>query len=347
MLSVAQVDKIIYGFSVVLTRILNLGKHPERLNFKRILVLRFDEIGDLCYTSPVFKMLRARDPDAEITFWCRGFGKELFSNCPYLDHIVSDEKELRGRYDLVVDLRGKWKGLGFALKHQPVIRVDRGTVRLKYKNLGEHPHQWVTNAEVLLPLFRTFPSIPQPELFPSENSTEQADAFLTASGIRNFAVLHTGARRVLRQWPSERFAEIANLLHHDYGLQVLFAGDRDDEQQIDNIRKSLSFPTWSLAGVLSLGAFTALCSKAAIYVGNESGPLHIASVSGAPVIGLYGPGEPRVFYPLNSNSRVLHHILPCNPCDQVHCVHPEWPCIQRISVEEVSNAISSLIKLPV
>ena len=84
---------------------------------------------------------------------------------------------------------------------------------------------------------------------------------------------------------------------------------------------------------------SALAEKATLYVGNESGPLHIAAVSGTTAIGLFGPGEPFVFYPWGTKTAYLHHILPCNPCNQTHCIHPESPCITRISVQEVIHQL--------
>jgi ADP-heptose:LPS heptosyltransferase len=117
----------------------------------------------------------------------------------------------------------------------------------------------------------------------------------------------------------------------------------------------------------SLSAFYALISKANLFIGNESGPLQLASLSGVPLLGLFGPGVERVFYPWGSDVTVLnalgeiirtdstthniqeegylakgknkkvviHCLLDCNPCDQVNCIHPDNPCMHRISIHQV------------
>jgi ADP-heptose:LPS heptosyltransferase len=89
--------------------------------------------------------------------------------------------------------------------------------------------------------------------------------------------------------------------------------------------------------------FAALCQKARVFVGNESGPMHIAAASQIPTIGLFGPGEPPIFAPHGKKATYIHHKLECNPCDQIHCIYPENPCINRISVAEVKEKIVELL----
>jgi ADP-heptose:LPS heptosyltransferase len=80
-------------------------------------------------------------------------------------------------------------------------------------------------------------------------------------------------------------------------------------------------------------------------VGTARGPLQIADARKKPVLGIFGPGVKDVFYPFQSpNSCVLHHILECNPCDQVHCVRSENPCISLVSTEDAKAAISAMLK---
>ena len=121
-------------------------------------------------------------------------------------------------------------------------------------------------------------------------------------------------------------------------LNIVFIGDKNDVEDIKKLQATIPFKTYSTAGMLSLGAFGALVKKTVVYIGNDSGPLHMAALNGTPSIGLYGPVAPDIFYPPAPNAVVLHKVLPCNPCNQINCVHPENPCIQRISLEEVMTA---------
>ena len=126
-------------------------------------------------------------------------------------------------------------------------------------------------------------------------------------------------------------------------MDIVFAGDDSDVEDIDAVQKELDFSTYSTVGKLSIRELAALLSRASIYIGNDSGPLHLAALSGVTCIGLFGPAPPVVFYPVGKITEVIHHVLECNPCDQIHCMHPEWPCIQRITVEEVKQKVEEML----
>ena len=338
-------DKIIYACSILLSRLINRGKDPQEMDFKTILILRQDEIGDLCYSTPIFEMLRLRYPKAKISLWCRPFAVSLVQNDPNLDTVFSAKKDLEKNYDLIIDLRGGWKGMKYALLHPPKFRLERGIVRLKNKRKGQHPHEMQTSFEIIQSILKPETILPNPKIYCSTEDENQSINFIEKYQLKHFAIFHTGARRVLRMWPSERFAELAIHVKKQYGFDIVFIGDKNDVAAINSIRNLIPFTTFSAAGELSLSALASFTKNASLYVGNESGPLHIAALSNIPCLGLYGPGEPFVFYPYGKKSAVLHHILPCNPCNQIHCVHPENPCIGRITLEEVNEKIIALMKL--
>lgn len=336
-------DKIIYSCSILLSRFINRGKDPTQIKVNTILIIRQDEIGDLCYSTPVFELLRKRFPNAKITLWCRPFAKSLVQNDPNLDQIFTDKRDLENKYDLIVDLRGGWEGINFALLNPPTFRLERGIVRLKNKRKGQHPHEIQTSFEIIKPILSPDETLPDPIIYNSEKDLQEANNFIQRNNLNRFAILHTGARRELRLWPSDRFAQLAIHLKEKFGFDIVFIGDKNDISAITSIQKSIPFTTYSSAGELNLSALAALTKSATLYIGNESGPLHIAALSNIPCLGLFGPGEPYVFYPYGKKSAVLHHILPCNPCNQINCIYPENPCIGRISLQEVKDKIVAMI----
>ena len=343
MLSVARVEKIIYLISILLSKMINRSKNPATLNPKRILVIRLDEIGDLCYTLPALQLLRNRYPEAKITLWCRPFAGSLVRCHPAIDVIVHHVSELKNRFDLVVDMRGKWAGIAYAITHRTFFRLERGSVRLRNRLRGKHPHETETNIEIIAPVLGTNPTAPLPQIFPSPADEEAGQRFIDGDIQGPFVVMHTLARRELRMWGADNFETIANWLHREKNLEIVFCGDKNDNEYIGKMMSRLDFRTFSIAGNHSLGAFAAIVSKASLFIGNESGPLHIASVSGTPSLGLYGPGEPFIFYPKGRKTAWIHHVLPCNPCDQIHCKFSDNPCIRRITVEQVKAKCEELL----
>lgn len=337
-------EKSVYFFSMLISKLINGNRNLRNQTFQRILCIREDEIGDLCYSLHVFKSLKTQFPNAELTLLCKPYALSLIKNDPAVTKATSNWNDLTGNYDLIVDLRGSSKSNWYALRHLPKIRVDRGTIRYINMLKGTHPHEVTTNLQVIEPLLSDENKIHQPEFFFDGDELKKATNFLSQNSISQFAMLHIGARRELRRWPIKKYAALAEYLKKQRQLDIVFCGDKSDSNSIGQIQGMISFATFSVAADFSLSEFSGLVSKANLFVGNESGPLHIAAVVGTPSLGLFGPGEPHVFYPQGKKATFLHHVLECNPCDQVHCVHSDNPCIDRISMEEVKEKVEWLLE---
>jgi ADP-heptose:LPS heptosyltransferase len=213
---------------------------------------------------------------------------------------------------------------------------------VRLRNKGRQLHETDTNLDIIRPVLRSQASH-APVLYFSAEDAALVQEFLDRQQVVKFAILHAGARRKLRQWNLDRFALAARYLHEKHGLDIVFAGSPEDSHDIAVINSYLDFRTHDFTTGFSLSQFSCLCSRASFYLGNESGPLHIASAFGIPLLGLFGPGVPDVFYPRSARAQVLHHVLPCNPCDQIHCVYPGNPCISRIELADVLGKIDEIL----
>jgi ADP-heptose:LPS heptosyltransferase len=336
--------KVIYFFSWLTSLLINRFKNPLQKDFRRILVIRHDEIGDMITALPVFDALRKKFAEAEITVWCYPLTRPLIENHPAINQIVVSKTELRGKYDLIIDLRGNFETIGFALSHFPYYRLDRGTVRFKNKfALSQHPHEVFTNLQIIEPVIGKIEPEPDLNLYLNEENHRIADKFLSENGIKAFVLLHTGARKKLRQWPQAKFAKLSSAFKEKYGWETVIAGTSEELSEIEKLQSLIPYKTFAFTGY-SLTDFAALASKAKCFVGNESGPMHIAAAMKIPVVGLFGPGEPHTFSPFGKKSTYIHHKLKCNPCDQIHCVQPNNPCINLIEVEEVLKKAEELLR---
>lgn len=162
----------------------------------------------------------------------------------------------------------------------------------------------------------------------------------------NYAVFHAGARFEGRRWPQERFAKIAGwLLECNHVDQVYLIGDNDDKQINMKIKGYNCHPDIiDKAGELNLQASYELIASAKVFIGNDSGPMHIAALAGVPTLGLLGPNFPHISGPLGKQSRVLFHKFPCSGCDQRSCDYA-YRCITAISEEEVMQTLSEMLVL--
>ena len=337
-----KAEKLIYFLSVILTKIINFRKDFEQIKVKNILIIKLDDAGDMVYATPVFKLIKQKYPESKTTLWCKNATSELIKHDPFLDFIITKKEQLEQKYDLILDLRGNIESLKYAFLHPPKIRLDRGTIRLKNKLKGQHPHEIQTNFEIIKILIDDAHTELQPEIYYSKYEENLAQKYIAENNLEKFAVLHVGANKKLRKWPLENYAALANILKNQYQLDLIFVGNTQDMEDIAQVKSRLEFKTYAVAGNFSWTQYAALVKKAALFVGNESGPLHVAAAMGTPLVGLFGPGEPRIFYPYGEKSTFVHHVLTCNPCDQIHCVHLSNTCMQRINLTEVLDQIKAL-----
>lgn len=334
-------EQWLFIFNIVLSKIINRNKNPNDFYFNSILVIKLDEIGDMAAATHVFSMLKKAHPNSKITVLCKSFCVDLVKNHPDVDYFITDIKQLDSKFDLVVHLRGTFKTFWKVLFGMPKFHLDRGTVRFRNRKIGQL-HETKTNYEIIKPVLKGL-DFERPKIYTSLINDETASNFLVKNKIGRFALLHTGARRVLRQWSGKNFSLIAKYLKENHDLNIVFSGGNEDVQNIEQIREIIPFETYSFIGSYNLLDFASLAKKAEIFIGNESGPLQIVNCQDTSLVGLFGPGVKDVFYPLGDNAISLHHILDCNPCNQIDCVQPSNPCINLISVYELENAVKKLL----
>lgn len=191
------------------------------------------------------------------------------------------------------------------------------------------PAQRMHQTEYYLNLLRLFDL--QPISYPIDNAGDR----------RELVVLHPGASKQERAWNLERFWKVAEELTKA-GREVLFVTG----EQISSAR----FPVLTKP---SLSEFASVLRRCALFIGNDSGPLHLAQQCGAPVVGIYGPGDPLVTGPRAvSPARTIYHGYPCSPCRQKFFQEcnpaPSYKpyCIETISTHEVLNAVFELLSIP-
>jgi len=368
-------EKWLYFINILVSRFINAGKPNLGAIFyssekvRSIIIVKWDEIGDMLTAVHVFELLKQNYPGVEITVLCKPFVSSLIQTDPNVDVIINDVEQWTKRYDLVVELRGTWKSVWKSLgwKTIPKYRVDRGWVRFQQR--GKQPHETITNYRIIEPLLPHMAGekkvedlsdlVIKPKLYPSANDIVLAQDWVDwalnddlglTDNVSGIAVLHTGARSNLRRWSPNRFAELSKWLLDEKKLMPVWVGTKEEEEQIlASIALGGAGKVW-ISGETSpasnsLLAFYAFIERSALYVGNESGPLQMADIAEIPTVGIFGPGVVNVFYPKSSKSLVFHEVLLCNPCDQKVCIQPNDRCVDRIAVSQVKLGINKLLGL--
>ena len=278
----------------------------------RILIVRLSAIGDVIHGMPVLNALRIHWPGAMIAWLAEGHCGDLLEGHPALDELIRVprkwlkspsevrriRRELRQRkFDIAIDLQGLTKSAIAASLSGARRRIGYGGIdgrelsRLLNNCLVEPTATHVVdrNLDLLKPLGIVKP---KPEfLLPIlPDAREKTVAFLGECGLQQrFAVINPGAGWPSKLWPVERYAEVARHLgqHRSLPSVVVWAGNQELHLAEQIVRESSGHAT--LAPPTTLGELAALNRQASLFVGSDTGPLHMAAALGTPTVALFGP----------------------------------------------------------
>ncbi|MEW6392816.1 MAG: glycosyltransferase family 9 protein [Pseudomonadota bacterium] len=264
-----------------------------------ILFITATRIGDAVLSSGLIKLLSDQIPNARFTIVAGPLAAPLFAHVPGLDRVIVMEKgqgkghwfklwnQVRHKkWGLVVDLRGSATAL--------FLRRDKRAIWKKTP--GEPVHKVVDAARVL----KLEGEPPAPHLYITPEVEALADELLGQGG----PILAVGpaANWIGKVWPIERFAQTAaQLLDKDgplAGGRLLILGGPEDTRMVEELRMaSARGRTIDLTGKVDLLTAYACLKRASLFIGNDSGLMHIAAAAGCPTVGLFGPSDERRYGP--------------------------------------------------
>ena len=133
---------------------------------------------------------------------------------------------------------------------------------------------------------------------------------------RPWVVLHPGSGDNFpgRRWSPTAFAAVGRHARERHGARVVVTGGEAERALVDDVARACGGDAVGAAGTLSLRGLVALLERAAVIVSNDTGPVHLASALGRPVLALFGPNTPVLYGPLSPGSRAFYAGLPCSPC---------------------------------
>lgn len=272
-----------------------------------ILFIASSRIGDAVLASGLIKRLHDEIPNARFTVVAGPVSAPLFADIPNLAQVVVMEKEKGGGhwFKLWSRVRGRNWGLIVDRRGSGISRFLRARRRAVHRTVAGEPLHKVVEAARLL---KSQDDPPAPYLFTSPETEAKADAIL-ASGSGPILAIAPAANWIGKTWPSERFALMAvQLMQKGQPFEkgrVLILGGPDDRRMAEPLRRSLPRDRWiDLTGKTDLLTAYACLKRARLFVGNDSGLMHLAAAAGAPTLGLFGPSDERLYGPWGEYTRV-------------------------------------------
>jgi heptosyltransferase-1 len=347
-------------------------------NIERILIVRLSAMGDVIHTLPAAQALREAFPEASIGWmieerWAEllcaagaarrgprspqrplvdwvhtinlvGWRKSLFS-IPTIERIVRVWNDVRAaRYDVAVDLQGamrsavlaRWSGTGVVYgATEP--RESPASLWYTRRVLSRGAHvidQNLSVVEAMIGRTLSVPSVEFPHDFEAERNVKQR---LSDAGVRQFAILNPGAGWGAKRWPAERYGLVARELAA-FGLRSIVnygPGEKElaREAEAAGDGSATAFNT-------TIGELIALTRRAKLFVGGDTGPLHLAAALQVPVVAIFGPTDPVRNGPYGTRSVVLRN--PASPTSHVRKSQPDEGMLE-IGVDAVVEAARRLL----
>ncbi len=152
--------------------------------------------------------------------------------------------------------------------------------------------------------------------------------------------LAPGARWSYRRWPADRFTELGVWLQDEFRARIVILAGKSEKPLADQIERRLQAArTVNLAGRTTLRQMAAVLKLCDVFIGIDSGPMHVATAAGIPSVGLYGTGEYERFRPWGTAHDVIRIGLTCNPCSE-SCLFGRPLCIEGITIEQTKRVMA-------
>jgi lipopolysaccharide heptosyltransferase II len=350
----------------------------------RILLVRLRQIGDVVFTTPAVRALRERFPDAHISYVVEPAASPIVALNPNVDELIVAPRlpGLRGfaadvalgrrlrqeAYDLAIDFHGgprasllTWlsgarERIGYTIPGRSWMytRRVRRTRELRPRHSVENQWDLLESLGVSPPDAARFPV----EMPVDPAAAAEVGARLQRCGVVDSApllVIHVSAGNPFRRWPLEAFARVAaDLVLADPARRVVFTCGPSERAALDRVITAARASAAGAAerivdcGDFSLPELRALVDRGSLYIGGDSGPMHVAATSAVPMVSLYGPTLPARSEPWRGHPQRAAAVetsgLACRPCDQRVCVHGDFRCLTRIPPEAVVAAAERLLR---
>jgi len=347
---------------------------------RSILILQTKQIGDLVLSSALARNLQLEYPGIRIVFLCDGrFASLLTANDIASEAVTFRRSHMRGtplrraqeliltllrlrrrHFDMAIDLTdtktsrfilglvGARVRVGYHPSERPPHWFERQPANVRAKPFGyagkHFLYRYLSPLEGLGIELR----VRHPDIRPPPSETTKALALLDKFHLRPnaFVAVHVGASFPGRRWQPERFAAAIDRISAETALDFALVGSPDENDVVEKVLATAKTRIVNLVGSLPLETLPALFKQARLFLGNDSGPMHMAAAVGTPVVGLFGLQSPVRWGPVGAPSISVSPAMPCDCVGGDLCERPDPNkacCVWRLDVDTVADAVLQLM----
>ncbi|MEZ5292226.1 MAG: glycosyltransferase family 9 protein [Vicinamibacterales bacterium] len=331
------------------------------------------------FTTPAVHALRQRFPDARLDYLVEPAAAPIVRHSPDLDAVIEAERPSglrrlgydlalagrlrRARYDVAIDFHGGPRSAWLVWASRAPRRIGYDiparrlcyTIRVPWRpDLVPPRHSVLNQWDLVLPLGI---GPPTPEADPvrmtaGADARRAAATRLSEAGVTEAhrrVIIHVSASNPFRRWPREAFARVAAALALDDPRRriMITAGPSEADAAVAVTDAAQRLAGGAAAAIVrcgepSLEELQVIMTDAQLFIGGDSGPLHVAATTGVPVVALFGPTLPARSMPWRAGDVPAEAVepgpLPCRPCHQRVCVPGDFRCLTTIGPDQVIHA---------
>jgi len=334
----------------------------------KILVRATNWLGDAVMAIPALTAIRGRWPNAEIVVLARPWVADLYQGQDYVDRLMVFDHRRRhrgfwGRERLAAELRAERFDTAVLLQNafEAAWIAWRAGIpeRIGYARDGR---SWFLTRAIQVPARGTIPAhetyyylellrragwlsqLPTVEritLCVTAEAQQKAEDRLNAAGARpgasRIAIAPGAAYGSAKCWDPERYAALADRMIAASDCDVILFGAPQESEIATRIARAMRGRPLNLAGATTIGELPALLAACRLFIGNDSGAMHLAGAVGVPVVGIFGPTDPAGTSPVTPHFTLIREPVSCSPCFLRHCPI-DHRCMTRVSVDRVFEA---------
>jgi heptosyltransferase-2 len=334
----------------------------------KMLIRATNWVGDAIMALPALRAVRKRFPEAEVAIVGRPYVADIYRDQEICDQLIAYDpnglhKGFSGRERLAAELRAQKFDVALLLQNAfdaawlawrasiperiGYARDARSFLLTKAVPLPRHGEIPAHEKFYYLELLRRtgWLDVVQDESFiglhvPAEKR-RSADEFLCKSRVRQgalrIAIAAGASYGSAKCWPPSRFAEVANRLQSEADADVILFGTAAEASVSTAISAELRRPPIDLTGKTAIADLPALLSQCHLFIGNDSGAMHVAAAVGLPIVGVFGPTDPNGTAPVTTRCRIVQQRPYCSPCFLRRCP-TDHRCMTAITADMVVAA---------
>ncbi|HBR17446.1 MAG: lipopolysaccharide heptosyltransferase II [Deltaproteobacteria bacterium RIFCSPLOWO2_12_FULL_43_16] len=350
------------------------------MGFNNVLIIKLGAIGDLLMTTPAIRALKKAYPATHISLLVGKSSKMAVSGNPHIDELIECDDYIiykagflqkaryalsllyllrKKKFDTVIVFHRDWQFNFFVFLCGIPERIgfDRngeGRFLTRRIEINGVRHQ-IDHYLEIVKSFGIHDDGRAMDFAISKDAESLADKILRTGGVGKgdivIGILAGGASNIktempIKRWPLENYIELSNKMIAD-GYKIILLGAEGDKPNAEAILKKSTVDIIDLTGKATLEETAAVMKRCNVIVTHDSGPMHLASAVGRPVVSIFGPTDPKEYYPLSSDSHYFWNVenIECAPCYEdgrfPDCNDPI--CMKAVTVEQVYEKVKDII----